>query len=122
MLVGVGFETSPPAAILQPQVGVPTSSESVFMPSSVPNRVPPRGPGTGIDSDKALLTGNQGSLALSFPVSGSTGSATSAPGGHHRLSSSAARGPDGRSSMESVRPLQDVLSRRSSNLDYLDEL
>ena len=78
------------------------------------------GPGTGVDSDKALLMGNQGSLAPSFPVSESTGSTSSAPGGHHRRSSSAARGPDGPSSMDTVRPLHDVLSRRSS--DCMDEL
>ena len=111
-----------PGAILETQVGVPTSSESVFVPSSVPDRVPPRGPGTGVDSDLALLMGNQGLLAPSFLVSESTGSATSAPGGHRQCSCSAARGPDGRSSMESVRPLEDVLSRRSSDLDCLDEL
>ena len=52
------------------------------MPSSVPDRVPPLGPGTGVDSDRALLTGNQGSLAPSFPVSERTGRATSAPRGH----------------------------------------
>ena len=36
--VGVGSETSPPVAILLPQVCVPTSAESVFVPSSVSDR------------------------------------------------------------------------------------
>ena len=83
------------------------------VPSSVLDMVPPWGPGTGVDSAEALLTGNQGSLAPSFPVSESTSSATSAPGGHFQQSGSATRGPDGHPSTETVRPLHDVLSRRS---------
>ena len=120
---GVGSETSLAVAILETQVGVPTSSsESVPVSSAVPDRVPPRGPGTSVDSDNTLLRGNQGSLAPSFPVSESADSATSTPGGSHRRSSSAARGPDRHSSTASVCPLEDVLSQRSPDLDCMDKL
>ena len=119
---GAGFGPSPTTAILETQVGVPTSSESDVNPSVVQDRVPPRGPGTTVDTDSALLRGNQGSLAPSFPVSVYADSATSTPGGSHRHSGSAARGTDRHSSTASVRPLEDVLSRRSSDLECLDEL
>ena len=52
----------------------------------------------------------------------SADSATSTPGGSHRHSGSAARGTDRHSSTASVRPVEDVLSRRSSDLECLDEL
>ena len=119
---GAGFGPSPTTAILETQVGVPTSSESAVNPSVVQDRVPPRGPGTTVDTDSALLRGNQGSLAPSFPVSVSADSATSTPGGSRRHSGSAARGPDRHSSTASVRLLEDVLSQRWSDLECLDEL
>ena len=112
---GAGFGPSPTTAILETQVGVPTSSESAVDPSVVQDRVPPRGPGTTVDMDSALLKSNQGSLAPSFPVSMSADSATSTPGGSRRHSGSAARGPDRPSATVSVRPLDEVLSRRSSD-------
>ena len=119
---GAGFGPSPTTAILETQVGVPTSSESDVFPSVVQDRVPPRGPGTTVDMDSALLRGQQGSLAPSLPVSVSADSAIPMPGGSRRHSGSAARGTDRHSSTASVRPLADVLSRRSSDLECLDEL
>ena len=95
---GAGFGPSPTTAILETQVGVPTSSESDVFPSVVQDRVPPRGPGTTIDMDSTLLRGNQGSLAPNFPVSVSADSTTSTPGGSRRHSGSAARGTDRHSS------------------------
>ena len=111
---GAGFGPSPKTAFLETQH--PTSSESAVDPSVVQDRVPPRGPGTTVDTDSALLRGNQGSLAQSFPVSVSADSATSKPSGSRRHSGSAARGPDRPSATVSVRPLDEVLSRRSSDL------
>ena len=119
---GAGFGPSPTTAILETQVGVPTSSESDVFPSVVQDRVPPRGPGTTVDTDSTLSRGKQGSLAPSLPVSVSADSAIPTPGGSRRHSGSAARGTDRHSSTASVRPLADVLSRRSSDLECLDEL
>ena len=119
---GAGFGPSPTTAILETQVGVPTSSESDVFPSVVQDRVPPRGPGTTVDTDSTLSRGRQGSLATSLPVSVSTDSAIPTPGGSRRHSGSAARGTDRHSSTASVHPLADVLSRRSSDLECLDEL
>ena len=78
---GAGFGPSPTTAILETQVGVPTSSESDVFPSVVQDRVPPRGPGTTVDTDSTLSRGRQGSLAPSLPVSVSADSAIPTPGG-----------------------------------------
>ena len=52
---GAGFGPSPTTVILETHVGVPTSSESDVFPSVVQDRVPPRGPGTTVDTDSTLL-------------------------------------------------------------------